>query len=1478
MAEALSTSSDLSHPILNLTPEEKRVFGQLFARADTEKIGVVTGEVAVKFFEPTKLPAPVLGEIWQIADTENRGLLTSSGFCIVLRLIGHYQAGRDPSPELAFQPGPLPKFEGLNVPSSAPAPSLPGPIQPQLSGGGPIRVPPLTPDKVAEYSALFGSLGAQNGVLSGETAKNIFEKARLSNDTLGRIWNLADTQLRGALDMTEFIIAMHLIASYKSGLLKALPSNLPPGLYEAASRRGPAPALRLSGGARPGEPVAISRQFTGQGPQRAASPLSRPPYPNAPQTPQSSGLDWVITPQEKAAYDELFNKVDTASRGYITGEQAVLFFSNSGLPEDILATIWDLADINSEGRLSRDEFAVAMYLIKQQKPRPGQPRLNLPASLPPNLVPPSMRNQARPAQQPTAPAFDNAAFATPKPASEDLFGLDAFSSPIPAQSTGGSVSYNKPVETDPFGNKSISPTSPQAAISPAPRNPASMFKPFQPSSTFGQGLTTQTTGASATSSQPQIRGPPTSAMDDLLGDNDPEVSSKLTQETTELANMSNQIGTLRNQMQDVQQKKSVTESDLSSAGKQKRELEQRLAQFRSQYEQEVKQVKALEEQLAASRNDTRKLHQELAMVEGTHQDLQTQHRQVLGALEADQRENASLKERIRNLNTEISQLRPQLDKMRSDARQQKGMVAINKKQLATNEGERDRMRSELADLTKAEQEQQQQQRREQERAAAVVSPAVSERSNTNPFFRKSSATASENVMSPAGFNREESQRDFDNIFGPSVASLQTSAPPQTSFKNEPQTSGFSTQSGPSVVSSGPDVPTPSTSPPASTYQDSPRANEPPPPPESRVFSSPFLPIREGAPRNSSFSSSVNVSAPASRYGGGAAGVETPTNVEATSPAATPIQERKVSRGSDRPEASRSDTGSFINSALNRNQTSSPAASTTSDAARSGSKSEEPKDPDQSFGPPSNLKDLPGAFPTEAADSIQPTPTGESAASEQSKSSTRPSEGFSSTRTDPFSSMNGSQTRGPSTAKHDFDAAFAGVGGSQAAQERQNTGSSLNGSADNASASKFSREFPPIENLDHEEDSDSTSEPGFDDDFTAASPKPKAESVNAPSQSQPSRPLTSTTNVEEQSDYGFRPRPSVSQVDSSASLPPASAQKSPPTYEQAVSPPGGSRQPRDSNQFPPEFSGLLPSREDPTSPTHVSQPSEKSFSPPPPTQGQTLFGSSSSTRGVPSVTSNMFPGYPLPSQTSASTGPSDAYYPPASYSTGEGAQQPATQQPQMSRPSYQDDFDTGFDDLDEAKEADGKGEDDFSFSSPHREGFDDFNPVFDSPAASKSTMTSQQTPTGMTIHDDFSDFDQHLSGYGSTSSKAPQQPHANTAQDWDAIFSSLDTPQENKLSSEPIKSPFPATAGMSGNGTGGTGFSSSGMRGGESSSSTQNQQNMPQLGRALSAGTEHDDPILKKLTGMGYPRQDALNALEKFDYDINKAADYLTSGQ
>lgn len=65
------------------------------------------------------------------------------------------------------------------APAPAPTPSQPPPpavipqaVPPpaqalQQQTTGPIRVPPLTPDKVNEYSALFDKAGARNGLLGG---------------------------------------------------------------------------------------------------------------------------------------------------------------------------------------------------------------------------------------------------------------------------------------------------------------------------------------------------------------------------------------------------------------------------------------------------------------------------------------------------------------------------------------------------------------------------------------------------------------------------------------------------------------------------------------------------------------------------------------------------------------------------------------------------------------------------------------------------------------------------------------------------------------------------------------------------------------------------------------------------------------------------------------------------------------------------------------------------------------------------------------------------------------------------------------------------------------------------------------------------------------------------------------------------------------------------------------------------------------
>jgi len=58
----------------------------------------------------------------------------------------------------------------------------------------------------------------------------------------------------------------------------------------------------------------------------------------------------------------------------------------SRLPNSILGKVWKLSDLDKDGMLDADEFALAMHLIGIKLDG-----FDLPNDLPPHLVPPSKR-------------------------------------------------------------------------------------------------------------------------------------------------------------------------------------------------------------------------------------------------------------------------------------------------------------------------------------------------------------------------------------------------------------------------------------------------------------------------------------------------------------------------------------------------------------------------------------------------------------------------------------------------------------------------------------------------------------------------------------------------------------------------------------------------------------------------------------------------------------------------------------------------------------------------------------------------------------------------------------------------------------------------------------------------------------------------------------------------------------------------------
>ncbi|KAK4871564.1 hypothetical protein RN001_015688 [Aquatica leii] len=95
-------------------------------------------------------------------------------------------------------------------------------------------------------------------------------------------------------------------------------------------------------------------------------------------------LEWIVT-KHKPQYDTIFYGLEPMD-GKITGAVAKREMVKSKLPNSVLGKIWKLADVDKDGMLDADEFALAMHLINIKID--GN---DLPSELPDHLVPPAKR-------------------------------------------------------------------------------------------------------------------------------------------------------------------------------------------------------------------------------------------------------------------------------------------------------------------------------------------------------------------------------------------------------------------------------------------------------------------------------------------------------------------------------------------------------------------------------------------------------------------------------------------------------------------------------------------------------------------------------------------------------------------------------------------------------------------------------------------------------------------------------------------------------------------------------------------------------------------------------------------------------------------------------------------------------------------------------------------------------------------------------
>uniref|UniRef100_A0A8C7QW21 Epidermal growth factor receptor pathway substrate 15 n=1 Tax=Oncorhynchus mykiss TaxID=8022 RepID=A0A8C7QW21_ONCMY len=353
----------VSRSILCLSPQLSSgnpLYDKYYRQVDPSGSGRVAAADAALFLKRSGLADLVLGKIWDLADSERKGCLNDQQFFIALRLVACAQNGLEVALKSLNLAVPPPKFHDTS--------------SPLLPGGVSIDSPwVVKTEEKLKFDAIFESLSPVGGMLSGEKVKPVLLNSKLPVDVLGRVWELSDLDRDGMLDRDEFAVVMYLVYRALEG--EPIPMSLPATLVPPSKRK------KLPVSVPPVMPLLPSPPSIKE--RRSSHSGSK----TLPSKPAATPVTWAVSPPDKAKYDEVFAKTDLDMDGLVSGPEVRDIFLKTGLPSATLARIWELCDIGDIGKLTREQFALALHLINQKLTKGVDP----PQNLCPEMIPPSDR-------------------------------------------------------------------------------------------------------------------------------------------------------------------------------------------------------------------------------------------------------------------------------------------------------------------------------------------------------------------------------------------------------------------------------------------------------------------------------------------------------------------------------------------------------------------------------------------------------------------------------------------------------------------------------------------------------------------------------------------------------------------------------------------------------------------------------------------------------------------------------------------------------------------------------------------------------------------------------------------------------------------------------------------------------------------------------------------------------------------------------
>lgn len=403
--------------------------------------GYITGEQAKGFFLQSRLPPPVLGIIWALSDVDGDGKMDLHEFSIACKLINLKLRGFTLPPTLpaslkqsacvgvAASQAPVASVGGV-MPSRPPARPMPAvvPGGVPLAGMAPV-VPtqPILSMAPAATSAAAGQILPLTAVpkvvgtmpqvpLMSSTTQPMVPPASqpllpLSQPIVPPLAPLVPSSQPLVPPVSQPMVApvAPMIPPLSQPLVAPVAPMVPPvsqPMVPPSSQPMVAAAAHCVMGATP-QPAQVGGMVggvsTAGGVAAPGAPVTAAVPPGAPGAPAGAAVqrtgsqdsggaqtpgEWAVPQASKLKFTQVFNMSDRTKSGFLSGVQARNILIQSHLPQQLLAQIWALSDVDNDGRLSCEEFVLAMYLCESAKA--GN---KLPTVLPADLIPPTNRRQ-----------------------------------------------------------------------------------------------------------------------------------------------------------------------------------------------------------------------------------------------------------------------------------------------------------------------------------------------------------------------------------------------------------------------------------------------------------------------------------------------------------------------------------------------------------------------------------------------------------------------------------------------------------------------------------------------------------------------------------------------------------------------------------------------------------------------------------------------------------------------------------------------------------------------------------------------------------------------------------------------------------------------------------------------------------------------------------------------------------------------------